>query len=246
MQSTYDFLSGQPGISSKVVGIVGSRMPLSEYHSDGGFMLGYTIAQLQSNENGMYFFHPDNISATIKSQIDNIVFLMTGGTIDSSFREQADTAKPYEHSRIPSYFRDILGAAPAEEKFVFREICMRDSRELTETDIRALLQESFNQRHKKQIITAGTYALPDLANRHDLMLRRGELPQSKYLFVGAMLPDDVILNDGWFNLGYAMGKLPEIQNGVYVTMHGWATPPANVMKQIQEARFKLYDESLRG
>jgi len=43
-----------------------------------------------------------------------------------------------------------------------------------------------------------------------------------------------------------LGKMDSIENAVYVSMHAWATHPGNVMKQLQEARFKLYDGLQRG
>ncbi len=38
-----------------------------------------------------------------------------------------------------------------------------------------------------------------------------------------------------------MGKINQLKNGVYVSMHAWTTTPDNVMKQLANARFELYD-----
>ena len=124
---------------------------------------------------------------------------------------------------------------------MFKEICMKDSRQLGEEDIRTLLDEARRNEHKQQIATIGTYALPDEAGRFEHMIQTGDLPNSKYVFVGAMLPDDVHLNDGWFNVGYALGRIDSLPKGAFVSMHGWATSPRNVVKQLREAKFGLYD-----
>jgi len=60
-----------------------------------------------------------------------------------------------------------------------------------------------------------------------------------------MLPEDTYLNDGWFNIGYALGKIRSLDKGVYVSMHGWTTPPENAWKQLNEARFELHDKELK-
>jgi L-asparaginase/Glu-tRNA(Gln) amidotransferase subunit D len=170
-----------------------------------------------------------------------MVIHITGGTIDSSYSESADTARPYEHSRIAEYFAETLGVKLPEPELTFNEITMKDSRELTETEIRELMDQIKNNSHKNQIATAGTYALPDLASSSDKMMQSGEMQNSTVTYVGAMLPDDVIFNDGYFNLGFALGKTPHVDPGVYVAMHGWMTHPDNVMKQLQKAEFVPYD-----
>jgi hypothetical protein len=139
----------------------------------------------------------------------------------------------------------VIGVDVPEENGVFREICMKDSRELTRRDIHNLLEESRRNGHKRQIITAGTYALPDLAGRFAHELEKGNLPETEYGFIGSMFPEDVRLNDGWFNLGFIMGKMDLLEKKVHVSMHGWATSPVNVLKQLQEARFDLHDYKLR-
>ncbi|MCK5023160.1 MAG: asparaginase [Candidatus Aenigmarchaeota archaeon] len=247
MDKTRDYLANHKDkLKGKTVGIVGSRMPLSSYRSDGGFQLGHSIGAMQKSKSGIYMFHPDETRDKTKKLFENTVFLITGGTVDSNFNEHEDTATPCEHSIIPTYFRETLGVAPEEPNFVFKEICMKDSRQLSEENIRLLLQESQNQRFNDQVISAGTYALSDLAVRYKTMVDKGELsPDLKYNFFGSMFPEDVYLNDGWFNMGYVLGRKESLKNGVHVSMHGWTTPPENVMKQLQEARFKLYDKSLR-
>ncbi|MDO8480530.1 MAG: asparaginase domain-containing protein [Nanoarchaeota archaeon] len=243
LEKNADYLRAQD-LGGKVVGMVGSRMPLDSYRSDGGFQLGYAWGKMQSAGPGVHTYHPDKTRAEVSDLLENVVFLITGGTIDSGYSPSADTAEPFEHTRIPDYFRDSLGIVPSEPNLTFREICMRDSRRLTDENIRKLVEEARNHKHKPHIVTAGTYALPDLGALFQRQVWTPEHPTTS-LFVGAMIPDDVRLNDGWFNLGLALGKLDALKPSTYVGMHGWLTHPDNVMKQLQEARFNLYDPNLR-
>ena len=229
----------------KIIGIVGSYLPLSAYQSDGGFHMGFAIAWMQHKKPGIYSFHPDDNRRKIKEVFRDTVIIMTGGTIDSGFNEQHDTARPYEHSMIPSYFKNSLGISFPEPELIFNEVCMKDSRDLSEEDIHSLFEKSKNLSHKRQIITIGTYALPDISNRIKYLMQKGEMKKNTVILVGAMVPEDVLFNDGWFNLGYSIGKIDSVKREVAVCMHGWASPPENVMKQLHEARFRLYNPDLK-
>ncbi len=237
------FLSEQP-LDGRHIGIVGSHLPFTEYQSDAGFHLGFAIGKIQVVGPGVHQFHPFSNASAVKDILSRTVVHITGGTIDSAYNDRADTATPYEHSAIPEYFKRVLGVELEEPQFVFREICMKDSRNLSQENIRNLVNEAKRNQHKQQITTIGTYALPDEAGRFDHMVHRGDLPSSKYVFVGAMLPNDVYLNDGWFNVGYALGRIDSLPKGAFASMHGWVTSPKNVIKQLNEARFGLYDPLL--
>jgi L-asparaginase len=246
MGKAREYLQAAKGqFEGKSVGLVGSHMPLSEYRSDAGFHLGYAFGQMQGSKPGVHSYHPEENADAARKILEDSVFFMTGGTIDSRFSDRMDTATPYRQSRIPEYFLEALNIRVPEPSLVFREVCMKDSRELTEEEIRRLLEESSNLNHKNQFISAGTYALPDIGGILLHKKKKENMNENKTILVGAMLPDDVHLNDGWFNVGYSFGKLGDLPNGTYLTMHGWATPPDNVLKQLHEARFKMYDPMLR-
>ncbi|MFH1276369.1 MAG: asparaginase domain-containing protein [Candidatus Woesearchaeota archaeon] len=243
MEEAADFLR-EHNLDGRSVGIVGSHMPFTEYQSDAGFHLGYAIGQMHSVKPGVHTFHPSNNAESVKDILGRTIIHITGGTIDSGYSDAADTATPYEHSKIPGYLHEVVGVELDEPDFVFKEICMKDSRQLGKQDIDKLLDEARRNEHKQQIVTIGTYALPDEAGRFEHMIQMGDLPKSKYVFVGAMFPDDVHLNDGWFNLGHALGRIDSLPQGAFASMHSWITSPRNVVKQLSEARFGLYDKSL--
>jgi len=244
MENVAKYLSRQKN-TGKVIGLVGSHSPLTAYKSDAGFHLGFATAQMQIKKPGIHIFHPDKNRKAVLKILKNTVFLITGGTIDSGFSEHADTAIPYSHSHIPVYFKKYLGIELKEPELIFHEVCMKDSRELSENQIREVITKSKNLSHKNQIITGGTYALTDLGNRYAHMIRKKEISNGKYLFVGAMIPEDVFYSDGWFNIGYALGKIEDIKPGATICMHAWATKPDNVMKQLHESKFLLYDKDIK-
>ena len=59
-------------------------------------------------------------------------FILTGGTIDSYYDGSKDTAIPNEHSVVPKYIKMLK----LYEECQFTEVCMKDSREITQTDLR--------------------------------------------------------------------------------------------------------------
>ncbi len=244
MENVVNFLKKQK-LPGKVIGLVGSHTPLFTYKSDAGFHLGFATAQMQIRKPGIHLFHPNANKKTILKILKDTVFLITGGTIDSKFSEFANTEIPHEHSQIPLYFKESLGVILDEPDLIFHEVCMKDSRQLSEEQIKKLIIKSESLSHKNQIITGGTYALTDLGNRYAYLLKNGKLSGNKYLFIGAMIPEDVYYPDGWFNVGYAVGKINNIDSGVSIAMHGWTTRPSNIMKQLHEAKFILYDEKLK-
>ena len=56
-----------------------------------------------------------------------IHFVITGGTIDSCYNGAKDTVAPLKKSVIPAFMATIR---PPDE-FVFEQVCMKDSRQLT-------------------------------------------------------------------------------------------------------------------
>ncbi len=227
----------------KIVGFVGSRQPLSNYQSDGGFNLGFAIGKLQTLKHGIYTFSPDEIKVSVKRSLKNIVFIITGGTIESFYDPGAGQEMPYKNPIIPMYFERALGIYAKEPDLLFREVTMKDSRNLTQDDFSKLVKESKLHRYKKQIIVTGTYGLPDMSRRYKHLVDNKGLPENTYVFTGSMLPEDTYLNDGWYNLGYAIGKMNSLKNDVYASMHSWVTQSANVWKQLNEGRFLLHDKN---
>ena len=160
-----------------------------------------------------------------------IHFIITGGTIDSFYESTKDTVIPNETSVIPLF----LGSLKLYDKPEFTVVCMKDSRDLVKTDLQNVMDVVENSPHKKVIITHGTYTMPDTARFLKANLKRKD---QTIVITGSMIP---LLgfspSDGPFALGYAVAKVQNLENGVYVCMNGRVFSPEEVMKVNKEGIF---------
>lgn len=158
-------------------------------------------------------------------------FIITGGTIDSYYDGTKDTAVPNKKSVIPSYI-DIL---KLYEDCQFTEVCMKDSRDLDETDRKNILNAIEKSNSGRIIITHGTYTLPDTARYIKANLKDKD---KVIIFVCSMIPlVGFTPTDAGFNIGYAVAKSQELSEGIYVCMNGRIFSPDEVVKIISEGRF---------
>ncbi len=156
---------------------------------------------------------------------------MTGGTIDSYYDGTKDTVVPNEHSVIPKYIKSLKFPEGVE----FTEICMKDSRDLGEENLKNILETVQNSKNKHIIITHGTYTMPDTARYLKANLKRDD---QTIILTGALIPiTGFTPSDGPFNLGYAIAKVHDLSPGVYVCMHGNVFDPEEIAKLISEGRF---------
>ena len=104
-----------------------------------------------------------------------------GGTIDSHWEGKLDTAIVNEHSVLPEYFESLILYA----KVQFKEVVMKDSRQITPKDLETLCKGVEEAAQKKIIITHGTYTMPDSAKYFKAHLKRSE---QTIIFTGSMGP----------------------------------------------------------
>jgi L-asparaginase len=160
-----------------------------------------------------------------------IHFIMTGGTIDSSYDGRRDMVAPNKESVIPPFIKSLKLYHNAE----FTTVCMKDSRDLMPKDLENVLKIVEKSPHAKVIITHGTYTMPDTARFLKANLKRKD---QTIILTGSAIPiSGFSPSDGPFNLGYAVAQLEHLQPGVYVAINGRVFSPEEVMKVISEARF---------
>jgi L-asparaginase len=165
------------------------------------------------------------------NQNNKLHFIMTGGTIDSYYDGTKDTAVPNEHSVLPKFIKILK----LYEECEFTEICMKDSRELNESDRKKILKVIADSKAKRIIITHGTYTLPDTARYLKANIKDND---KTIIFVCSMIPlEGFIPTDAGFNIGYAVAKSQELSKGIYVCMNGRIFAPDEVVKLIGEGRF---------
>lgn len=160
-----------------------------------------------------------------------IHFIITGGTIDSFYDGVADTVKPLPHSGLPAFIKSLK----LHEKIIFTEVCMKDSRALTKSDMLKVTKVIENSPHQKIIISHGTYSMPDTAKMIKAKLKRQD---QVIIFTGSMIPlFGFSPSDAPFNLGYAIARIQELDKGIFVAMNGKLFSPEEVAKLLYEGRF---------
>lgn len=164
-----------------------------------------------------------------------IHIVMTGGTIDSVWNGAQDTVVVAEHSILPEYFGEIGRNLKFYEEFKFTEVCMKDSRQITDEDRKNVLKAIEESDTKKIIITHGTYTMPDTARYLKEKLKRKD---QTIILTGSMVPvKGFDFSDGPFNLGYAVAQIQNLKPGVYVCMNARVFTPDEVAKNIAEGKF---------
>jgi L-asparaginase len=160
-----------------------------------------------------------------------IHFIITGGTIDSYDRDIHYPLIPLEKSIIPFYIKSLK----LDKKTKFTIACLKDSRDISKTDLKKLLNSIKKSTSKHIIVTCGTFALPDVARFFDLNLKNNK---KTIILTGSMIPlYGFPLSDGPFNLGYSVAKVQELPSGVYVCMNGKVFSSNEVLKIVSEGKF---------
>jgi len=160
-----------------------------------------------------------------------IHFIITGGTIDSYYEGSKDTVVPNRKSVIP----DFIKGMKLYEKTKFTAVCMKDSRDLTATDLKNILKAVERSPSKKVIILHGTYTMPNTARYLKANLKRKD---QTIILTGSWIPVvGFTPSDGPFNLGYAIGKIQDLPVGVYVCTNGRAFSAHEIRKDIKKGRF---------
>lgn len=164
-------------------------------------------------------------------KLDTVHFILTGGTIDSYYKGEIDTAVPNKHSVIPNYLKGLK----LYLNLKFTEVCMKDSRSLTKQDLKKICKEIEKSPYKNIVITHGTYTMSDTARYLKANLKRKD---KKIILTGSMVPlKGFDFTDAPFNLGYSIGNLKNIDNGIYLCMNGTIFTPEEVAKNLSEGRF---------
>ena len=160
-----------------------------------------------------------------------VEIIITGGTIDSYFDSIKDTVSPLKISSLPNFIKSLK----IDENISFKQICMKDSRSLTNLDLKKILNIIEKSKLKKIIITHGTYTMPDTARYLEANLKRKD---QVIILTGSMIPlTGFSPSDAPFNLGYSIASLKTLKSGIYVCMNGQIFNPIEVTKRLSEGKF---------
>ena len=161
-----------------------------------------------------------------------ILFIITGGTIDSRFSPMQDAILTGKKSMVPNYLSKLKLHDDCEY-FVAR---MKDSRELDDSDRAKMLGAIEKSKTNRVIITHGTYTMAKTA----IFIKKNLLARGKTIVLtGSMVPvSGFAVSDAPFNLGYAVASVQALKPGVYLCMNGKVFRPHEVEKNIKKGRFE--------
>ena len=112
---------------------------------------------------------------------------------------------------------------------------MKDSREINANDMKKILGTIQDSKHKKIIITHGTYTMPDTSRYLKANLKRKD---QTIILTGSFIPlTGFSPTDAPFNLGYAISKVQDLPAGIYIAMNGKIFKPEEVIKMLSEGKF---------
>lgn len=162
--------------------------------------------------------------------MEKLLILSTGGTLDKLY---FDALSEYQvgDAVAPSILKEMNVAFEFEHK----EICRKDSLELTDED-RANLAQAVKAANTPYIlITHGTDTMVNSANAIEDAV---ELTDQVIIFTGAMTPSAFKDSDATFNIGCAMGAMSVAKAGIYVAMSGKVYTAGQVFKNYDSRRFE--------
>lgn len=164
-----------------------------------------------------------------------ILVCITGGTIDSYWEGTKDTVVPYEQSLIPKYLESLKSYHDFETK----QICMKDSRAITQDDMEAVLETIEKSDTDYVLVTHGTYTMSDTGRFLSANLKEND---KVVILTGSMLPLEFPRSDAPFNIGYSVAMMESLDPGVYACMNGKIFTPEEISKAISDGRFiSLYN-----
>lgn len=168
--------------------------------------------------------------------IDNLELLITGGTIGSEWSPQQDTAVVIAQDSVTEYLKEFI-----RPNFEIKQriITMKDSREITDFTREEILDAILKSDSENIIITHGTYTMVETGKFLKKRLE-GKLKNKKIILVGSFWPlKGYAPTDAPFNIGFAIGALTGLSEGVYVSMHSHVFDPDEVDKDVEKAMFRL-------
>ncbi len=161
---------------------------------------------------------------------DEILILVTGGTIDSDWNPSTDTVVPRQGTHIGDLLRETI---KVEFPLRVKALGMLDSRDVTDEFRQKLVNAIEETAHQRILVTHGTYTMPETA-----IYLSNALDKSKtVVLTGSFFPPYHMLSDVGFNLGYALGALQQLTGGVYIAMHGRVFEAGKCRKDVAAARF---------
>ncbi len=156
-----------------------------------------------------------------------VKFLTTGGTIDKIY---FDAKSRYEVGE-PQIAR-LLEFANVTFDWQAESILQKDSLDITDADREMIVEKVKSEQFRNIVITHGTDRMVQTA-----LALRG-IPDKVIVLTGSMQPANFRDTDALFNLGFALGALQALPEGVYVCINGRIFNPEKIRKNIEKNIFE--------
>ena len=173
-----------------------------------------------------------------------ILHLSTGGTITGCESEYPAISK------ISMFFADAIDidkyltqALKISADYSLKEVCNKDSREITNDDRKVLtieIERAYKEGINHFLVTHGTFTMPDTGIYLLDNLSEDILNDASIVITGAMYPMNLMGGDGLLNLGASVSDLINSDKslGVVISMHGKNWDPRKITKDAENLIFK--------
>ncbi len=141
------------------------------------------------------------------TQQSNIEHIVTGGTIDSVWSPEKDTARPGTTSMAAEYFQFLARHGyPGVKSDI---LMLKDSRDITVEDKHTIARRVAESPVPRAIVTCGTYLMTEVGRRIQAYPSMRKNPFGKRVaMVASLTPlEGFNMSDGGFNLGMAQAVL---------------------------------------
>lgn len=167
----------------------------------------------------------------------HIHVLKMGGTIefkDPGYETINEQMMKLDTS-IDSYLKNMV---KPHFTYSIESVCEKDSREITEEDLKKLIAVIENTPHQNILVTHGTFTMRKTAiYLQDYFESKNS--DKKIILTGSMVPIvGFSISDAAFNLGFSIASFGNISPGTYISMNGGIFKADEVQKNLDTLRFE--------
>ncbi len=159
-----------------------------------------------------------------------IKILLTGGTIDKHYNE-SNGELDFTETHIPQ----LLNLGRNRTEIEIEQALFKDSLEMTDADRQIILEACRKSPQDKILITHGTDTIVETAT-----VLGNEALDKTIVLVGAMIPFVFKHTDAVFNIGFGLGAVQCLPQGIYVAMNGKVFNWDAVVKNREEGIFEAH------
>lgn len=162
-----------------------------------------------------------------------ITIINTGGTFNKRYNPiKGQLEVPSDNNAL----NKILACCHNVE-FEIKNVVSKDSLHMDDEDREVITKAVKESDNENVIIIHGT----DTVDLTSAFLAR-EINDKKIVFTGAMIPMSIDEVEATMNFSQAMGFLSaNIENGIYLAMHGVVVPHSKLLKNRAEGKFLVQD-----